>query len=1275
MDSFVRLTDDQGLTHSDVRAIAQDQNGFIWFGTRIGGLVRYDGYEMKSYQNDPADPNSLGQVIWSLFVDRGGTIWVGTEQGLSRFDRKTEKFTHFRHDPQKPDSLPNDVVICIAEDSAGTIWAGTRRGLCRLDDRNLGKFTVFRRPAAVPGSINKDTFRSIIEDTTTGLLWLGGSDGLSAFDPRTGSFASYVNDPNDPESLSANAVNKVIRAPDGVFWAFTESGINSFVPNLASIPANSLQEPRIRFRRYVRPSNASTPGINFVRDGLIDRKDRMWLATRSGVELFDRSTGTRTAYRPRPADSSSLSDDITHTVFEDQTGNIWVGTYAGGVNRLQNEAKPFLAEHHLPANSRSISDNRIAGLGFDVAGRLWVATTDGVCRRDKDGWTRFYNDPNDPESLPINNLATMATAPNGDIWLGSTFGGAMRYDGTRFTLLPATPSDLPAGKGFQPFTGRQVNSLIADRNGGVWIAGRAYGLDYLSGGKIFHYPPGDGSDGNPTDNAMLGVFTDDDALWFVTESNGLVRFDPATRHFTAFATPTGSGGTGVRSMQCIARTNDNMIWVGAADGLLKFDPKREAFVRQFSKADGLPNNAVMTLVADRRGHLWAGTADGLADFDPQTERFRTYEKADGLPSDVFAQRSGAVGPDGRVYLGTRAGIVSFVPEELHDNPKPPPVAITDVRWLGPDPSTDAGAPRQTADGEALIVAPDRLGFSIKFAALDYAAPEKNRYRYRLEGWNPNWIPASARERTATYTSLPPGHYTFHVQASNADGVWNQTGATLAVIVAPHFWERSWFRAMVALATAGLIASGLQMRTRAIRRRNALLEKQVADRTAELEKEIDVRQRAEAALRESHAELETRVQARTAELAATNASLESEIQQRRKVEAQLRQSQKMEAIGQLAGGIAHDFNNLLTVILGQSELLSLDLQKPELRASAAIEIKRAAQRAAKLTRQLLVFSRREPMHVAVVDLNQVVNGAIELLRRVLGEDVSLETSLAASTFPVLADTSMLEQLLLNLALNARDAMPHGGRLTIACSSITLTDADPGRSVNALPGTYARISVSDTGTGIPPDVLPRIFEPFFTTKERGKGTGLGLAISHGVMQQHRGWLEVETEVGVGTTFHALLPIQDAPTTAPSPETPKPPSEGGQATVLVVEDEAAVRAIATRVLAENGYRVLEASCGAEALKCWAEHRREIAVLLTDIVMPGQPNGRDLGRQLAAEKSTLCIVTMSGYDPGALAQGTHGGSAQYARWLHLRKPFTADDLLTIVAAARFARDRGRQS
>jgi CheY-like chemotaxis protein len=371
---------------------------------------------------------------------------------------------------------------------------------------------------------------------------------------------------------------------------------------------------------------------------------------------------------------------------------------------------------------------------------------------------------------------------------------------------------------------------------------------------------------------------------------------------------------------------------------------------------------------------------------------------------------------------------------------------------------------------------------------------------------------------------------------------------------------------------------------------------------------------------------------------------------------------MEAIGQLAGGIAHDFNNLLTVILGQTELLTMDNVPDDVRQEAIRDIRAASQRAAKVTRQLLVFSRREPMRTEVADLNRLVSGEVDLLRRLIGEDILFTASLAAEPLPVLGDTGMIQQLLLNLVLNARDAMQGGGRLTIATSACVLDGANPRFLPHAVPGCYVRLSITDTGNGIPPEVLPRIFEPFFTTKPRGKGTGLGLAISHGIVQQHRGWIEVETRTARGTTFHAWFPKQPGATVSEMPAAPARRPRSAAATVLLVEDETEVRTIAARVLNHHGYHVIEASCGAEGLTQWERHRGSIDVLLTDIIMPGPPNGHELALRLAKEEPNLHVITMSGYDPHAAGvQAT----PESARIVHLRKPFTADELLAVFTAS----------
>ena len=353
----------------------------------------------------------------------------------------------------------------------------------------------------------------------------------------------------------------------------------------------------------------------------------------------------------------------------------------------------------------------------------------------------------------------------------------------------------------------------------------------------------------------------------------------------------------------------------------------------------------------------------------------------------------------------------------------------------------------------------------------------------------------------------------------------------------------------------------------------------------------------------------------------------DITERRKLEEQLRQSQKMEGIGQLAGGVAHDFNNILAVIQIQADLLKTDNNVTSAQLELASGITNAAQRAANLTRQLLMFSRKQTLQLRDLDFNEVVNDMAKILKRTVGENFELQFKFEVQPMFVHADAGMMDQVLLNLAVNARDAMPKGGRLIIETSAVEFDESVRAKSPQARPGTFVCLSVSDTGSGIPAEILPHIFEPFFTTKEVGKGSGLGLATVHGIVQQHQGWINVYSETGRGTTFRIYLP-RLAGMSGQKPE----PSElaavrGGNETILLVEDEEFLRESAGKVLSQLGYHMLEAANANEALDVWKQHRDEIKLLLTDLVMPGGMTGMDLGGRLLKENPKLKVIYISGY------------------------------------------------
>ncbi|HJV37538.1 MAG TPA: ATP-binding protein [Geothrix sp.] len=433
--------------------------------------------------------------------------------------------------------------------------------------------------------------------------------------------------------------------------------------------------------------------------------------------------------------------------------------------------------------------------------------------------------------------------------------------------------------------------------------------------------------------------------------------------------------------------------------------------------------------------------------------------------------------------------------------------------------------------------------------------------------------------------------------------------------------------------------------------------ELRDRASQVEAEVFQRaqeiQEANRQLRDLQAHLEARVEARTAELRQANEAL-------LRSEEQLRQAQKMEAVGRLAGGIAHDFNNLLTVIFGASEVLEMGLlENPHLQA-----IRQASERAASLTRQLLTFSRQQILAPQALDLNQVLQGLSPILRRLLGEHIEIRIRCPEGLGKVFADPSQVEQVILNLAINARDAMPEGGTLTLETANADLDGAYAAEHLDVAPGPHVMVAVSDTGQGMDKATQGRIFEPFFTTKERGKGTGLGLATVFGIVKQSRGHIWLYSEVGVGSTFKIYFPEireKDCPDVAGT--STMPVDEGGSETILLVEDEDQVREVTGSVLRQAGYTVLEARNGGEALALCTQHAQgagRIHLLLTDVIMPGM-NGRQVSEQVLAHHPGLAVLFMSGYTDDAILR--HG--VLEAQVPFLQKPFTPSKLRVKVREA----------
>jgi signal transduction histidine kinase/ActR/RegA family two-component response regulator len=421
---------------------------------------------------------------------------------------------------------------------------------------------------------------------------------------------------------------------------------------------------------------------------------------------------------------------------------------------------------------------------------------------------------------------------------------------------------------------------------------------------------------------------------------------------------------------------------------------------------------------------------------------------------------------------------------------------------------------------------------------------------------------------------------------------------------------------------------------------------------ELQREVGERQRIHEELRSAHSGLESEVRRRTAELSEANLKLIEQIQQRQQLETQLLHSQKMEAIGRLAGGVAHDFNNLLTAIIGYSQLALTRLATSDPSRQAVEEIEKASQRAASLTNQLLAFSRKQILQPVVLDLNELVGNMQKMLHRLIGEDIHLVTVPKPGLWRVRADPGQIEQVIMNLVVNARDAMPHGGTLTIELENVELAEGKAREHTDLVQGSYVMLLVKDSGCGMDRETMAHIFEPFFTTKERGKGTGLGLSMAYGIIKQSNGDIWVDSDPGRSTTFRVYLPRVNEWIESLQPEDDAQPQAGCE-TILLVEDEEAIRKLAGEVLRKHGYTVLEAISGEEALSIARNYPDEVHLLLTDVVMPGM-DGKILADSLTPQRPAMKVIYMSGYtddailDPRLLAPGV----------AFLQKPFTLNVL-----------------
>ncbi|MBV8552833.1 MAG: hypothetical protein JOY54_16175 [Acidobacteriaceae bacterium] len=799
---FSHLSVTDGLSHNDVRAIAQDHQGFMWFGTWLGGLNRYDGYTFKVYRHDDQDERSLNNdTVRTLFVDHTGVLWISTHgPGLERYNRDTDSFRHYRHDPHDPYSLPDDNVKAFFEDETGTIWVGTHAGLSRFD-RPSGKFFTYRARPGDPASFGEVHVQSIGLDASTGLLWIGTEDdGVKLVDRSSGRFTSYTRNPNDPASLSSGRVYHIFQDRAGTIWLGTPTALNRFDSRTHT------------FVRYVHdPRNPNSLSDNSVLETYEDREGRFWVVTDTGLNLMDRTRGRFAHFVHDPSDPFSVSSNVLNyqALCEDTSGALWIGTRSTGVDRLASEPPRFTTYRNNSQDSKSLGNNAVNGVAIGSEGELWIGTESGLDRFDGNTF-RHYN-PNDPTSLSPGPQRVVVLDARGVLWTGSYGGGLDRLDGQHFTHFRHDPKNRDS------VADNAISSLVADPKKGLWIGVHGEGLDYFDGQHFTHFTPEPRNPAALQTGLVTPVLLDRSGiLWIATIDTGLVRFDTNSHKFTTYLMdPAQPGSQAVNWTQDIY-SDGRDLWVASTTGLFRFDPETGRFTRHYTERDGLPNNSIAGILGDARGNLWLSTVKGLSMFNPKAETFRNYDGFDGLQGDQFTTLSRAKAPDGRLFFGGINGLSAFYPERLVDNPIPPPVLLTEFELFNkPVKVGDKGSPLRQAIhvASSITLRHDQSVFRLQFAALDFTAPQKNRYAYKLERFDRDWQYTDATRRSATYTNLDAGDYTFRVKASNNDGVWNEQGVALHLRMLPPWWNTNWFRALCAAIFVSLLWAAYQFRVR------------------------------------------------------------------------------------------------------------------------------------------------------------------------------------------------------------------------------------------------------------------------------------------------------------------------------------------------------------------------------------------------------------------------------------------------------------------------------